>query len=77
MKNDDNLYIAKIRANKTYDNGITRDYEFTFHIYALNYEDAKSKIELTISSRSILFEVTHKLIEFELSEPIAPRGMIS
>lgn len=77
MKKDDILYVAKVTANKTTESGISRDYNFTTFIYALDYEDAKQKLEQSIAKKSILFEVTHKLINFELSEPLAPRGRFS
>jgi len=77
MKRDDNLYIAKVEANKKFDNGVTRNYSFTMNVYALDKDDAQKKLEEYVSSRSVRFEVTHKLISFELSEPLAPRGLNS
>lgn len=74
MKNNDKLYIAKISANKTYRDGISRDYSFIINVYAEDIVDAEGKINVYVESRSIPFEVEHKLIKLELSEPLAQRS---
>lgn len=74
MKNNDKLFIAKVKANKTAISGITRDYKLVLNIYALDVAEAKEKVEKYIESKSIKLEITHKLIDVEFSEPLAQRS---
>lgn len=74
MKNNDKLFIAKVKANKTAISGITRDYKLVLNIYALDVAEAKEKVEKYIESKSVKLEITHKLIDVEFSEPLAQRS---
>lgn len=74
MKNNDKLFIAKVKANKTAISGITRDYNLVLNIYALDVAEAKEKVEKYIESKSVKLEITHKLIDVEFSEPLAQRS---